>query len=341
MPNTRNLVDYFNHLLCAFTLAYNHVLLAKVSMKKQHPLVSVIIPVYNGCPFVAKAIQSIVDQSYKHIELLIVDNGSTDTTPTILQSFQKRFSDRIKIYTFTSNKGAFVASNYALKKAKGRYIAMMDADDVSHKHRIKTQVAYLQKYPQTIVLGTQATIINAKGVVTGKKSMPLDHDAIYKQFGIVHPMVHPSVMINRALLPNPNILYACKYGVNDDYYTFFKLLSHGKFANLSKSLLNYRVHCNNSSLMHLKDHFWTITKIRIEAITKLKYQAPFIAFPMVVMQTMIVSILPEHIVRELFYYFRGIKKVSIHTQVPTIKLFQFRESIVLTRLKSYATNFLA
>lgn len=310
-------------------------------MKNNKPLVSIIMPVYNGCPFVAKAIQSIVNQSYKRIELLIVDNGSTDDTPTVLQSLQKQYTNRIKVYTFKSNKGAFIASNYALAKAKGYYVAMMDADDVSHKHRIASQVDYLQNNPQTIVLGTQATIINAKGKITGKKSMPLDHNTIYKQFTIVHPMVHPSVMINRKLLPNPNTLYTCKYGVNDDYYTFFKLLSHGKFANLSQPLLNYRVHSNNSSLTHLKDHFWTITKIRIEAITKLNYQVPFIAFPIMILQTIIVSVLPENMLRELFYYIRGIKKLSIRIQYPKIRLFQFRESIVLAKLKSYATSLLA
>lgn len=301
-------------------------------MKKQQPLVSVIIPVYNGCPFVAKAIQSIIDQSYKNIELLIVDNGSTDDTPSVLESFQKQCTNRIKVYTFTSNKGAFFASNYALEKAKGHYIAMMDADDVSHTHRIASQVDYLQNNPQTIVLGTQATIINAKGKITGKKSMPLDHDTIYKQFAIVHPMVHPSVMINRALLPNPNVLYTCKYGVNDDYYAFFKLLSHGKFANLSQALLNYRVHSHNSSLTHLKEHFWAITKIRIEAITKLNYQAPFIAFPIMVLQTVIVSVLPENMLRELFYYIRGIKKITFHFKFP---------EFTFAKLRYYAATFLA
>ena len=88
------------------------------------------------------------------------------------------------------NQAGNAAANLGLLHAKGQYIARMDADDVSHMHRIANQVAYLQNNPQTIVLGTQATIINTKGKVTGKKSMPLDHDTIYKQFAIVHPMVH-------------------------------------------------------------------------------------------------------------------------------------------------------
>lgn len=304
-------------------------------MNKQQPLVSVIIPVYNGCPYVGKAIQSILDQSYKRIELLIVDNGSTDDTPNVLQSFRKRFANRIKVYSFTSNKGAFFASNFALSKAKGRYIAMMDADDISQVHRIRTQVDYLVQNPRTIVLGTQATIINKVGKVIGKKSMPTTHEHILKQFAVVNPIVHPSVMYNRSLLPNPTSLYSIKYGVNDDYYTFFKLMAYGEFANLPEVLLKYRVHNANSSLQHLKQHFWAITKIRIEAITKLNYSAPILAFPIMALQTILVSILPENVLRELFYVIRGIKKISFTIPKFTIPI------VIQEKLKTYAATFLA
>lgn len=137
-------------------------------------------------------------------------------------------------------------------------------------------------------------------------------------------------MINRALLPNPHVLYACKYGVNDDYYTFFKLLQYGTFANLPEALLKYRVHKNNSSLNNLKHNFWNINAIRYEAITKLNYQAPVIVFPIMLAQTILVALLPEPWLRELFYYIRGIKKITI--KIPTL---------IIAKLKAYATVFLA
>lgn len=298
------------------------------------PFVSVIMPVYNGAPFVEKAIDSIIQQTYEKLELLIVDNGSSDRTRTIIHDYKKQYPKRIKLYTYTQNQGAFFATNYALSKAKGRYIAMMDADDVSHKTRIAKQVAYLEAHPRVIVLGTQATIIDTSGHIIGQKTMPLNQESIYKQFAVVHPMIHPSVMINRNLLPNPHVLYSCKYGVNDDYYTFFKLMPYGEFANLSGSLLKYRVHGKNSSLSNMKSHFWNITNIRIEAITKLNYQAPFIVFPIMIMQAVLVALLPEPWLKELFYYIRGIKKISFHI---SFRIPQF----IMSKLKSYAATFLA
>lgn len=291
---------------------------------KKLPLVSVIMPVYNGAPYVAEAIESIRKQTLRNWELLIVDDGSSDATRSIIRNYKNRHPKRIKLYTYKKNQGAFFAANYALAKARGRYIAMMDADDISHRQRIEKQVAYFQSHPGTIVLGTQAMVIDRRGRTTGKKIVPLDQDSIYKQFGIVHPMVHPSVMINRAMLPDPNTLYFCKYGVNDDYYTFFRLFQYGTFANLPEALLKYRVHEKNSSLTNLKEHFWTITKIRIEAITKLNYQAPFYVFPVMIAQAFIVSILPEAWLKELFYYIRGIKKITIKIRFPkSITKFNF------------------
>lgn len=82
---------------------------------------------------------------------------------------KKRYPNRIKLYTFKKNKGAFFAANFVLPKARGRYIAMMDADDVADKDRIAKQVRYLIAHPRTIVLGTQANIIDKRGKVIGKK----------------------------------------------------------------------------------------------------------------------------------------------------------------------------
>jgi len=315
----------------------------KNNMKNKMPLVSVIMPVHNPGRFLTPAIRSILHQTYSHFELIIVDDSSTDRSWEIIKQFRATHPNIIKAFQSKTklNEAGNAATNMGLLHAKGQYIARMDADDIALPTRIEKQIKYFSTHPDTILVGTQALVINQRNAIIGKKSMPIEHDAIYNQYGIIHPIIHPSVMIHRALLPNPNKLYACKYGINDDYYTFFSLLSYGKFANLPELLIKYRVHTNNSSLNNLKRNYWNINAIRIEAITKLNYQVPFIAFPIMILQTIIVSVLPENVLRELFYYIRGIKKLSIRIQYPKIKLFQFRESIVLTKLKSYAASFLA
>lgn len=292
------------------------------------------MPVFNGAPYVGEAIESIMGQTYERLELLIVDNASTDKTKEVLKAYKKRFPNRIKLYTFGTNEGAFIASNFALTKAKGRYIAMMDADDIAHKTRIAKEVSYLEANSGTVVVGSQATIIDGRGRIIGKKTLPTIPAEIYKQFAVVNPLVHPSVMFNRNLLPNPAALYTTKYGVNDDYYTFFKLMPYGTFANLPEALLKYRVHGKNSSLNHLKKHFWTITNIRIEAITKLNYQAPLYVFPVMLVQALVVTLLPEALLKEMFYYLRGIKTVSMKISFPL-------PVMMYEKIKSYATLFLA
>lgn len=298
------------------------------------PLVSVIMPVHNAGRFLAPAIESIVGQTYPRLELIIIDDGSTDTSWDIITQFRKTHPKIIKAFRNKTkqNEAGNAATNLGLLYAKGAYIARMDADDIALPTRIAKQVDYLSRNPDTILVGTQAKVINQHGKIIGKKSMPLTHDAIYNQYGFVHPIIHPSVMINRALLPNPNVLYACKYGINDDYYTFFTLLSHGKFANLPEALLKYRVHTNNSSLNNLKRNYWNINAIRIEAITKLNYHAPLTVFPIMLAQSIVVAMLPETVLRELFYYVRGIKKITFNINIPVY---------TFAKLKSYAATFLA
>lgn len=301
-------------------------------MKNTMPFVSVLMPVRNAGRFLVPAIESILRQTYPRLELIIVDDGSSDTSWQTIRAYRNKYPKRIKAFRTTKqlNEAGNGAANLGLLHARGRYIARMDADDVAHPQRIEKQVAYLTAHPGTILLGTQATVIDAKGHAVGVKSAPLENGEIYRQYAIVHPMIHPSVMVNRAMLPDPNVLYTCKFGTNDDYYTFFKLLQYGRFANLPEALLKYRIHDKNASLTHMKRHFWTISKIRIEAITKLNYQAPLFVFPLISVQTALVMLLPERALKELFYYARGIKKITVRLpDIPVLPALQ-------KRIKSYA-----
>lgn len=277
-------------------------------MKQTHlPLVSVIMPVHNAGKFLAPAIDSILKQTYKNIELIIVDDCSTDDSWSVITAYKKHFPNLIKTLRTKeiTNSAGNGATNFAMPHAKGAFIARMDADDVSYPTRIAKQVAYLQANPLTILVGTQAMIIDKNGKITGKKSMPTTNKAIYRMYGIIHPIIHPSVMIRRSMLPDKNKIYAMKWDVNDDYYTFFSLLPYGHFANLSEYLLKYRIHGNNLSLQHPKQKFMNSIKIRMEAIKKLHYAIPFDSLVVMALQFMIVSLLPERIIVPLYMGFRG------------------------------------
>ncbi len=272
---------------------------------KKTPLVSVIMPVYNGEVFLAEAIKSILAQTYKNIELIIVDDASKDQTWSIVQHFRRKYPKKIFCTRMRKNGGPTAATNNGFLKSKGEFIAVMDSDDISHQKRLAKQVAFLQKNPDVIVVGTQAKVINREGKVIGKKNFPTTHQEIYDLYGRIHPIVHPSIMVRRSLLPSQKYFYKDKYGINSDYYNLFHFLNYGKFANLSEYLLFYRVHGNNGSLKKLKKSYWDILSIRFEAGLKLGYHISIKNYIAMVAQTCIVSLLPEKTLQFLYYSVKG------------------------------------
>lgn len=290
------------------------------------PLVSVIMPVYNGESFVGEAIESLLAQTYKPLELIIVDDASRDSTPEVLKFYKIKFPRKIEVITLAQNRGDSVAANIAFKKARGEFISRMDADDIAHSQKIELQVKYMKTHPEVIVLGTQADVINAENEIVGQKSFPLTHKKIYERFAVVNPMLHPSCMFRRALLPVRDDLYEDKYRPNDDYLTFFGFLNYGKFANLPQKLLYYRIHGNNISLQHPKTNFKNSLRIRKIAIDTLGYVPTSRGKILMLIQRVLISILPEKIIVPLYMLLRGMRtpinflpraKISLPTFSPS------------------------
>ena len=279
---------------------------------QRKPLVSVIMPVYNAGAYLAEAIESILNQTYLNFELIIVDDNSTDNSWEIIRSFQTRNPRKIKAVRLakTLNKGGDSCANEGYKKAQGEFIARMDADDISHPKRLEKQVQYLLTHPQIVVVGSRAHLINRLGKIIDVKNVPTLHPEIYKEYFAVHPMIHPTLMIRRSLLPKRENLYRIKYSANNDYYTFFELLQFGKFANLKEKLLYYRVHDKNDSLTHLKNRFFNTVKIRLEAIVKFGYKPQPVSIFKTFAQMLIVLVLPESLLFHIYFYMRGLKPVK-------------------------------
>lgn len=278
--------------------------------KQTQPIVSVIMPVHNAGKFLAPAIESILAQTYKKVELIIVDDASTDGSWKTITQFAKKYKKQITAVQTKKqvNSAGNGATNYGLQFAHGSFVARMDADDIALPERIEKQVAYLLSHPEVILLGTQAYVVNEKGKITGKKSLPTAHEDIYEQYGVIHPIIHPTVMIRRSLLPNPKKIYEMKWDVNDDYYTFFKLLSYGSFANLPDYLLKYRIHGKNLSLTNPKTKFYNSVKIRLSAITKLGYNMTYKAWGLMFSQLVLVTLLPERAIVPFYMFLRGMSE---------------------------------
>lgn len=282
-------------------------------MKNKKPLVSVIMPVYNAGEFLVEAIESILGQTYKNFELIIVNDASTDNSLKIISSYKKRFLKKIKVIDLKKNlnRGGDVCANLGFAKTRGEFIARMDADDVAVATRLEKQVNFLLKHPKYALVGSNAFVINKEGEITGEKIVPSLHKDILKEFFVFNPLIHPTVMIRKSALPKEKELYEIKYDANNDYLTFFKLITSGlKFANLKQKLIFYRVHGKNDSLNFVKSRFLNSLRIRVKAIFEYGYKPTLKSVIKLLGQVVIVFFLPEKAILSIYLVVRGIKKVS-------------------------------
>lgn len=201
------------------------------------PLVSIVLPVYNAGVYLKEAIQSILDQTYTNIELIIINDGSTDDSEKLIKSFT---DDRIR-YVYQQNTGLAGALNAGLKASNGKYIARQDQDDISLKERLQKQVEFLEKHPNVNLLGTRAQVFT-----DDQKEIKMhDHatEPAVLRFDLLfdNPFVHSSVMFRKESIEK--IGY---YNTDRSYYEDFELWSrfafNGRVANLREVLVKYRHH---------------------------------------------------------------------------------------------------
>lgn len=273
------------------------------------PLVSVILPTYNASQYLAEAIESILVQSFRNFELIIVDDASTDSSWEIINRYQGRYPDKIKSIRLKKNlnKGGDEAGNIAFQHAKGKFVARMDADDIAHPLRLENQVNFLKNNPQVGVFGSSAIVIDSAGREIGLKKVLASHQEIYANYFTFHPMIHPSLMMRRSILNNPDQLYQILYPANNDYLTFFSYINQGvEFANLSEPLLYYRMHGSNDSLNNVKQTFKNTMQIRLFILKKYNYQPSLLSWIKCGLQLILILLLPEIVVFNLYLLIRGI-----------------------------------
>lgn len=279
-------------------------------MKKKQPLVSVVMPVYNAGDFLVEAIESILNQTYKNVEFIIVDDASTDNSWTIIQKYKKLYPKIIKSIRMDQNlnRGGDVCANEGLKIARGKYVARMDADDIAHLERLEKQVTFLQAHPKTFLVGSNAEVINKNGKIIGEKREPQTPKAIYDAYFGFHPLIHPSCMYRKMIGKKP-FMYVIRYSANNDYYTFFRLMCKGrKFANMHEKLLYYRIHGNNATFVNLKEKFLNSTKIRLAMIRECGYKPTAKDILQLCLQSIVVTVLPEKALTYIYLLAKGIVK---------------------------------
>lgn len=294
--------------------------------KKQLPLVSVVMPVYNAGDFLVPAIDSILNQTYTNFELILVNDASTDKSLATLKKYFKKYPSKIKLINLKHNlnAGGDACANMGLALANGKYIARMDADDIAHSERLEKQVAFLESRPDVFLVGSNALVINKEGTVIGEKTEPLTTKDIYKGYMTFHPLIHPTTMFHR-VYKGQAFIYDIHYNANNDYYTFFQMLCQGrKFVNLPEHLLSYRIHGNNDTFIRMKGKFLNTLRIRVKMCLKFGYRPSLKAIILTIIQGGVILVLPDRVTTELYYVSKGIKKLSF----PTLRRGESRAPVV-------------
>jgi glycosyltransferase involved in cell wall biosynthesis len=272
----------------------------------QTPLVSVVIPVYNGNGFLPSAIESILDQTYKNFEVIIIDDGSTDNSYEIMKNYAKTHS-RLRIFRNPKNINIANTLNRGIKLARGQYIARMDADDVALPNRLSRQIKFMKSHRDVVILGGQVKTINIDGKTIGRKLFPKNDQEIREALFTTNPIQHPTAIIDRSLLPKNFSWYNPALPPAEDYDLFFRLGQYGLYHNLDKFVLKYRQYLGSSTLKSPVKTVGVTRKVRKLARTKYGYVPTPKALLIHYLQVAVVAIIPDFLIYPIYAIVRGIR----------------------------------
>jgi glycosyltransferase involved in cell wall biosynthesis len=230
------------------------------------PTVSVTMCVFNGEAFVGQAIESILGQTFADLELIVVDDGSTDGTAAVLAGYS---DPRLQVLS-KPHLGIPKARNHALSQARGEFIAVLDADDMAHPTRLAHQVDYLCQHPPIVVLGSGYLQVDLMRNRTLEIMPPRTNDAIRRAMVTGNPICHSSAMIRRSALDRAGH-YSESFSFSEDYELWSRLAQVGELCNLDEVLVTRRYHEHSVSndmsneLLHLR-LFWRVSALAIDRL---------------------------------------------------------------------------
>ena len=208
------------------------------------PLVSVVLPARDAGAYLPLAVRSILRQTLADLELLVVDDGSTDGTAAFLASVD---DPRLRVVRNDTPLGLAAALNLGIERAQGAYLARMDADDVALPWRLERQVARLSATPGTAVVGTGVVELSATGELGRVHLVPGRPDVTRYRALFGTPFFHPSVLLDRAILEQHGLVYDPAFSVTQDYELWGRLLDVVDGDNIPEPLLLYRAHAAQAS----------------------------------------------------------------------------------------------
>jgi len=204
----------------------------------KRPIISVVMPVYNGEKYLREAIDSILTQTYTDFEFIILNDGSIDSTEEIILSYD---DSRIVYVKNEKNLQIVKTLNKGIDLAKGEYIARMDADDISLPERFEKQMEFMEKNPDIDVCGTWYKTFGKNEYL---HKLPVEHEQIKADLLFYCPLAHPTIMMKRSIFDTYE--YPDNFPKAEDYALWTKLVEYYKFSNIPICLLHYRLHSDQT-----------------------------------------------------------------------------------------------
>lgn len=234
-------------------------------MENDKPLVSILLPVYNEAVFLRQCLDSLLSQTYPNIEIIAFDDHSTDISLKILKSY-KKIDKRLLIHKNIKKYGLQITLNRALRKAKGKFIALMSPKDIATPDRIKRQLSYLLNNQKTVAVGTQCTFLDATGKKIGKSDFPYDGEEIQKNPFHGISILFEAIMINKYRLPK-DVLHFDSHQQSLLYSSMLmKLMAYGTICNLPYILYAHRENTKNAYQSFIQNSR-TLTKFWFQSFT--------------------------------------------------------------------------
>jgi glycosyltransferase involved in cell wall biosynthesis len=232
------------------------------------PAVSVLLPVHNGASYLSEAVASILRQTYADFELLVVNDGSTDGTASILRNCADY---RLTVIENERNLGVIPSLNRGLITARSEFVARMDADDIAFPERLRRQVDFLHGHPQVGLCGTWfQTFGTARPKAVRPPTQPEDLAA---RLFYESPLAHSSVMFRRALFVDHGLQYSLDYPHAEDYELWVRTAEFTGLANVPEVLLQYRQHGEQMSNRKTAEQNATVRKILVRQLRKIHPEA--------------------------------------------------------------------
>lgn len=213
--------------------------------------VDVIMPAYNTQKYIKDSIDSVLSQTYTDFNLIIINDGSTDNTSHIIDSYD---DERILHIELEENVGVATALNIGLMHTESDFIARFDSDDLMFANRLEKQLQFFQENPSIDILGGAMCTYMGKNHTCSQPHIIQHHKQIKTALMVTYPIAHPTVMMRKTVADS--FRYDSRFVASEDLEAWTRLIHHFTFANINENLIHYRMRPESETSTHMQSKEW-------------------------------------------------------------------------------------